>query len=198
MHDTIGAKLTNIFFCDGVAKDLAKDSPEKLREMLGKIESNCLQAVASLRGIILGMTEDDRMRMDLVKFVSVGIRQRLESRKIGFDCRIRNSRLLREMEGEERSEFEKVLEELVSNVLKHSGASCVRLRLSVTAKGLFLRFSDDGVGFDLSPAPSSSFGIENIRFRVESLGGAISIHTAIGQGVEYSILIPLRKANHED
>lgn len=198
MHDTIGAKLTNIFFCDGIAKDLAKDGPDKLKEMLEKIESNCLQAVASLRNIILGMNEDDRVRSDLVKFVSAGIRQRLESRKIGFDCRIRNRRLLREMEGENRAEFEKILEEMVSNVLRHSNASRVRLRVSEDAKGLHLRFSDDGIGFDPSAAPSSSFGISNIRFRVERLGGTVSMRTAPGQGVDYSVLIPMRKVDHEE
>lgn len=198
MHDTIGAKLTNIFFCDGIAKDLAKDGPEKLREMLEKIESNCLEAVASLRGIILGMNKDDRIGTDLVKFVSAGIRQRLEAREMGFDCRIRNRRLLRELGETERSEFEKVLEELVSNVLKHSEASRVRLRLSAGGQGLSLLFSDDGKGFVPSSAPTASFGIANIRFRIEKLGGSVSLRTAPGQGVEYSVLIPLGKANHEE
>lgn len=199
MHDTIGAKLTNIFFCGGVAKDLAKDGPEKLREMLERIEANCLEAVASLRGIVQGMHEDDRMGSDLVKFVSSGIRQRLESRDIDFDCRIRNRRALRELGEATRTELEKVLEELVSNTLKHSGASRVRLRLSAGPRGILLRFSDDGAGFDPAATRSGSFGLANIRFRVERLGGKASLRSAPGRGVEYSALLPaVDEENHED
>lgn len=198
MHDTIGAKLTNIFFCNGVARDLAKGGPEKLREMLDKIESNCLQAVASLKGIILGMQKDDRIGSDIVKFVSAGIRQRLEAKKIVFDCRVRNRRELGCIEAELRAELEKVLEELVSNVLRHSDAVCVRLRLSVGPKGLSLKFGDDGVGFDHSGIASSAFGIDNIRYRVERLGGNLLLRTAPGAGTEYSIFIPLKRAKNEE
>jgi signal transduction histidine kinase len=136
------------------------------------------------------------MGTDLVKFVSAGYASGWIP-KDGVRLPHPNSGLLRDMEGEERSEFEKVQEELVSNVLRHSGASLVRLRLSAGAKGLRLRFSDDGVGFDPAAFPSSSFGIENIRFRVRRLGGSVSIRTSPGQGVDYSVLIPFRKANHE-
>lgn len=198
MHDTIGAKLTNIFFCGGVAKDLAKEGPEKLREMLERIEANCLEAVASLRGIVRGMHEDDRMGSDLVKFVSAGIRQRLESRDIDFDCRIRNRRFLRELGEEPRTEIEKVLEELVSNALKHSGATRVRLRLSSGPRGILLRFSDDGVGFDPAETRAGSFGLANVRYRVERLGGKVSVRSTPGRGVEYSALLPAPKESHEN
>lgn len=139
------------------------------------------------------------MGSDLVKFVSSGIRQRLESRDIDFDCRIRNRRALRELGEATRTELEKVLEELVSNTLKHSGASRVRLRLSAGPRGILLRFSDDGAGFDPAATRSGSFGLANIRFRVERLGGKASLRSAPGRGVEYSALLPaVDEENHED
>jgi signal transduction histidine kinase len=197
MHDTIGAKLTNIFFCNGMARDLAKDSPARLQEMLEKTESNCMQAIASLKGIILGMNADDHAASDLAKFVSVGLRQRLESRDIEFDCRIRNRASLREMEGETLGEFEKVLEELVSNVLRHSGAKNVRLRLSMGNQGLSLHFSDNGIGFDPAAVLTSSFGVQNIQYRIERLDGTVFIRTAPGAGTEYTIHIPRKRVTHE-
>ncbi len=198
MHDTLGAKLTNIFFCGGMARDLAKDGPERLREMLDAVESNCLAAVDSLRGIVRGMHEDDRMGSDLVKFVSAGMRQRLESRDIDFDCRIRNRKALRDLGDETRTEIEKVLDELVSNTLKHSGASRVRLRLSAGTRGILLRFSDDGVGFDPAGSRAGSFGLANVRYRVERLGGTVSVRSAPGRGAEYSAILPARREDHDE
>jgi len=86
-------------------------------------------------------------------------------------------------------ELEKVLEELVSNVLKHSRASGVRLRLSMGTTGLNLRFSDDGQGFDPSSTSPGS-GLGNIRYRIESLGGTLRIEAASGVGSRYHITIP--------
>lgn len=190
MHDTIGAKLTNIFFCNSVARDLAKDGPDRLKDMLSTIEANCLAAVGSLKGIILGMSEDDRRASSFALTVSAGVRNRLEARGMALDCRIRNKRALEDLPSSHREELEKILDELVSNVLKHSGASHVRMRLATGATGVLLRFSDDGAGFDPSGRSLGS-GIGNIRYRVQALGGSVRIETAAGKGTLYAIAIPV-------
>lgn len=189
MHDTIGAKLTNIFFCNSVARDLAKDGPDKLQELLQTAESNCLQAVGSLKGIILGMSDDDRRASSFSLAVSAGVRSRLEAAGIAFDCVIKDKHSIEELPSAMLDELEKVLEELVSNVLKHSRASGVRLRLSFGTAGLNFRFSDDGQGFDPSSSSPGS-GLGNIRYRIESLGGTLRIEAASGVGSRYHITIP--------
>jgi len=190
MHDAIGAKLTNIFFCSNVAMDLAKESPPRLREMLATIESNCTQAVGSLKGIILGMSEDDRRASSFSLAISVGIRNRLGAGNIACDCTIKNKKALEDLSPEVRDELEKILDELVSNVLKHSRASNVKLRLSIGPNGLSLRFSDDGTGFEPGPSRSGS-GIGNVRFRVERLGGTVRMESSGGSGTRYRVLIPV-------
>ncbi len=190
MHDTIGAKLTNIFFCSNVALDLAKDGPDRLCEMLSTIESNCTQAVGSLKGIILGMSEDDRRASSFSLAVSAGIRNRLAAGTIAFDCVIKNKRAIEALPTAIHDELEKILDELVSNVLKHSGAAGVKLRMSIGSAGLSLRFSDDGKGFQPVEQRSGA-GLDNIRFRIEALGGELRIESAAGSGALYRIMIPL-------
>jgi len=190
LHDTIGAKLTNIFFCNGVALDLAKDGPERLKAMLEGVESNCLQAVDSLKRVILGMGEDDANAGSFSLFVSAGVRQRLAARGMAFDCVIKDKRAIDALPAGLRDELERILDELVSNALKHSEAGSVRLRLHLRAGALHLAFSDDGVGFD-PRARSSGSGLGNIRYRVKGLGGTLSVDTAEGQGSGYRIVVPV-------
>jgi signal transduction histidine kinase len=199
MHDTIGAKLTNIFFCNNVAIDIAKDGPERLREMLSTIGSNCTEAVGSLKGIILGMGEDERRASSFSLAVSVGTRNRLEAAGIGFDCVIKDKRAIEELPVTIHDELEKIIDELVSNVLKHSGAANVRLRMSMGAAGLVLRFSDDGRGFD-PVSRRAGAGLDNIRFRTELLGGEVRIESpgaelrpdaSVIAGTTYRISIPV-------
>jgi len=189
MHDTIGAKLTNIFFCNSVALDLAKDGPERLREMLRAAESNCLQAVGSLKGIILGMSEDDRRASSFSLAVTAGARSRLEAAGIAFDCVVKDKRAIEELPSSMLDELEKVMDELVSNVLKHAAAAKVRFRLSLGRAGLSFRFSDDGRGFDPAAGHTGS-GAQNIRYRIESLGGSLRVDSGPGMGALYRIFIP--------
>ena len=194
MHDSIGAKLTNIFFCNGVARDLGKGGPKDLQVMQDRIESNCLQAIRRLKEIILGMREDDRIASDYSKLLSASVRQRLRDKGIAFDCRIRNREALNALDAEARDELEKVFDELVSNVLKHSKAARVRLRIGVGATGLAVRFSDDGQGFDPAlasgSASGSASGLRNIRYRIERLGGRVEVRSAPGEGTCFAIDVP--------
>ncbi len=198
MHDAIGAKLTNIFFCNSVARDLAKDGPERLRQVLESAENNCLEAVSSLKGIILDMSEDDRRASSFSLAVSAGVRGRLEAGGIAFDCVVKDKRALEDLPSSTTSELEKLMDELVSNVLKHAGASAVRLRLSCRDGLVRIRFSDDGRGFDAASAGSGSgAGLGNIRYRVTSLGGSLVLESSPGRGASYDISVPVARTAEE-
>ncbi len=194
MHDTIGAKLTNVFFCNGVARDLAASGPRELSAMLDRIEANCLEAISGLKEIILGMREDDRLAAEFSKRLSAGMRRRLRDGGLAFDCRIRGRESLDAVGGGARDEIEKIFEELVSNVLKHAQAARIRLRVAADAEGLSIDFSDDGRGFEPPEAggvgAAAVSGLGNIAYRVERLGGTLRIESAPGQGTRYAIELP--------
>jgi methyl-accepting chemotaxis protein len=198
MHDSIGAKLTNIFFCNGVAKNMARDCQPDLAEMFDGVETNCLEAVQSLKEIVFGMKEDDLIASDTAKFLALGIRQRLKTGGIEFDCRITGREVLNACPMEIRSETEKVFEELVSNVLKHAGASRVKLRIKADPEVLAIRFSDDGSGMTPIMAGDAVSGLNNIRYRIERLGGTMNIESTPDTGTLFNITIPMTGAVHEN
>lgn len=190
MHDTIGAKLTNIFFCNGVARDLAKESDPRLRDMLATTETNCLEAVSSLKRIILGLEDEAEPPESFGQALLDGMRRRLQARGITFECGAVDPRTLDALPARTRDELSKVAEELVSNVLKHSGAGSVRFDLErMPERGLCLLFSDDGAGWDPAVTGEGA-GSGNIRYRVGRLGGTLSVGTAPGAGTRYRIELP--------
>lgn len=197
MHDSIGAKLTNIFFCNGVAKNMAGRAPAELVELFDGIETNCLEAVQSLKEIVFGMKEDDLLASDTAKFLSLGIRQRLKTKGIDFDCRITGRETLNAIPGGIRNETEKVFEELVSNVLKHAEADKVKLRIKADPEVLVIRFSDNGKGMIPHIPGDLVSGLNNIRYRIERLGGTMSIESAPDTGTLFTITIPMSGAVHE-
>ena len=78
----------------------------------------------------------------------------------------------------------RVVQESLTNIEKHAGATRVGIRLIFHAGGLRLRIVDDGIGFDV-PAirvdPRRGIGMRNMRERVESIGGSFSIASRPGR-----------------
>ncbi len=86
----------------------------------------------------------------------------------------------------------RLVQECFSNIIKHSQANDVGLRVSRKNGHIQVKVQDDGVGFDLSEASRKrgSFGLPGMRERVALLGGDIEIESAIGKGTRVEIAIP--------
>ena len=88
-------------------------------------------------------------------------------------------------------ELYRVVQELVSNTIKHTHAEEVSLQTSFS-NGIFnLIYEDNGVGFNPSKK-KGGIGLENVRRRVEKIGGELHIDAEVGRG---SIFIVEIKTN---
>ncbi len=83
-----------------------------------------------------------------------------------------------------------VMQELVSNTIKHSNGHHIRLELTAEEKTLEFSYSDDGPGWD--PAvPKEGIGVANMRERVDALRGKFIINNRYPEGYSIDITIPL-------
>ncbi len=80
--------------------------------------------------------------------------------------------------------------EAVQNAVKHASATEVRVELTATAAELSLEVCDDGIGVD-STRPVEGAGLANMRDRVESLGGTLTVAGRPAGGTRVSGRIPL-------
>ena len=89
----------------------------------------------------------------------------------------------------------RIVQEALSNVLKHSGATDVFINLLRRDNAILLSIEDNGQGFDpnapATPANSTSLGLNIIRERVLQTGGQIFVDSAPGEGALLQIEIPL-------
>lgn len=86
----------------------------------------------------------------------------------------------------------RVIQELVNNVIKHSGADRLDIQLNVDQEEISVIIEDNGRGFDTNQLDKfDGIGLKNIITRVEFLKGMVEWDSAIGRGTVVSILIPL-------
>jgi two-component system, NarL family, sensor histidine kinase UhpB len=86
----------------------------------------------------------------------------------------------------------RIVQEALSNVMKHSNAGFARvdLALSEDEDALHIEVQDDGDGFDPAVA-SEGIGIIGMRERVHALDGSIRVQSAPGEGTLVAITLPL-------
>jgi signal transduction histidine kinase len=84
----------------------------------------------------------------------------------------------------------RVVQEALSNVRKHSGASKVSVSLRSTRTFVRLVVTDDGDGFDPRRLDRERLGLAGISERVRLLGGAVEIETSPGSGTTVRATLP--------
>lgn len=89
----------------------------------------------------------------------------------------------------------RIVQEALTNVLKHAQASEVDLQFFVHDQELVMTLEDNGKGFEVA-SKAQGIGLQNIRVRTESLNGNLEISSQPGQGTSLMIRVPLK--NKED
>jgi len=88
----------------------------------------------------------------------------------------------------------RIVQEALTNVLRHSQALVAQITLIQSADRLGLVIEDWGVGFDAKNTPGRQFGLRGIRERCRLFGGTALIHSVPGQGTRISVELPLKGA----
>jgi len=85
------------------------------------------------------------------------------------------------------------MQEIISNIFRHSGATIVNIEMVNHFTDLTLMIYDDGIGFDKEKLlqTGKGLGLKNIQSRIAYIGGSLQIDTIPSKGVTYTIELPL-------
>jgi two-component system, NarL family, sensor histidine kinase UhpB len=86
----------------------------------------------------------------------------------------------------------RVVQESLTNVVKHAGAKRCTVRAAVGPSELFLTVEDDGKGASEGElGKAGRFGVRGMRERIESLGGSVAFAVAAIGGLSVQVRLPL-------
>jgi PAS domain S-box-containing protein len=158
----------------------------KLRDMLGQTAEEVERISRDLRpGILSELGLVAVLRSDSAKFAE----------RTGVPLRVTCVELIAGLSAEAELAFYRILQEALKNVEKHARARHAAVRL--TQQGAFVEMviNDDGIGFDPEQRPARrkaqrGFGLLSMRERAASVGGALSVQSAPGQGTTVCARVP--------
>jgi Signal transduction histidine kinase len=187
LHDGIGQTIGAIKLnYQALAEKLNK--PELLPEFR-KVETMLNNAGAEVRSISHQMIPKELEQFGLVPAVEGMLNLHFENSplKVEFEHSGFAERIGQKVE----LVLFRVLQELISNVVKHSKARQVNVQLLKLNTHVVLNVSDDGVGFNVECVEKNGIGLLNMASRVEAIKGHLHFESSPGNGTTVTIRTPI-------
>ena len=188
LHDTVSQELfaANMILSGVASQDQVLQLP-KVGQQLKGVTEILNTAQNDLRILLLHLRPTELEGRNLVEGLQVIFRELQEKSNLEVHFEHDVQRLPKTIE----EHIFRIVQELISNTLRHAQASCLDVYLYQTETGLQLKVVDNGRGFQLDNVDELSYGLRNIKERVEDMAGSIQLLTAPKQGLAVDIRIPL-------
>jgi PAS domain S-box-containing protein len=191
LHDEFGQALTALKIDVAWLRGHLHAEQEELRQKAGEMAALLDSTIRAMRKTVMelrpaildeaGFAEAVRWQLDQFQARS-GLQVRLSTRGRGREKR----------DGVSGPLF-RILQEALTNVLRHANASRVEVTLTESGEGFEMTITDDGSGFDVERARQAhSYGLLGMRERAELIGGKLSILTEQGKGTTITLRCPVQ------
>jgi signal transduction histidine kinase len=192
IHDSLGQNLL-------IAKNqlyLARqmECPDAVQGKLAQVGGSVDDALNEARAISHRLRPFQLERLGLAKAMRAVVRETSESTRIPIEARIESVDGL--LPSESETMLFRVLQEALSNVIKHADASKVGVHVAKSGTRIRMRIEDDGRGFDvksmLDPGRGTAgLGLAGFKERAHLLHGTFHCHSAPGEGTVLTFEIPI-------
>ena len=188
LHDTVSQELFAAhMILSGVSQQALKLDREKMQTQLQSVAAILETAQKDLRVLLLHLRPVELEQKSLVEGIQILLKELEDKSDLKVSLKQNVSRLPKKIE----EHIFRILQELISNTLRHAQASCLDVYLYQTDVELQLKVVDNGIGFQLGSLDDLSYGLRNIKERVEDMAGTVQLLTAPKQGLAVDIRIPL-------
>jgi signal transduction histidine kinase len=192
VHDTVAHAIAIINVQAGVTAHVLDKRPEQARETLYTIEQTSARALRELRTTLAMLT--DAAEDEGTRSPAPGL-DRLDelaeqARTAGLDVTVEITGAERELPSALDSASYRILQESITNVIRHAGPSRVRIGVHYGDAELVVSVADDGLGSVGGTAGGR--GIAGMRERCELLGGSLTTGPGPGGGFKVLAALPLR------
>jgi signal transduction histidine kinase/ligand-binding sensor domain-containing protein len=184
IHDDLGANLTLIARLGHLARH------EKTGERIEKMESTARQAIKSLDEIVWAVNPRNDTLAHLIDYAGQFANDYLYAADVRCLLDVPEQAPVREVPSNVRHNIFLVIKEALQNIVKHSHATEVWLRINATNLGLRIVIEDNGRGIEPVAPGAQGDGLPNMRQRLNELGGQCLIQRRAGGGTEIIMEMP--------
>lgn len=188
VHDELGQTLTALRMDIAVMEMQTETSDLQLHQRSLSMKSLVDQAISVMRNVASSLRPValDMGLVPALKWLAHEFQQRT-----GISCNVELFANAINLDDERATVLFRIVQESLTNVLRHAEAQTVQIALSQVGSRYLLEIRDDGKGFDTSASMrSNAYGLLGIRERATMLGGLARIASQSGGGTVISVEVP--------
>jgi len=186
LHDGAQQNLVALKLKIALLKNLTATDPQRAQVALDELSGDANQAIETLRELARGLYPPILARDGLAAAVEA------QARRMPIPVEVAGGPMARHSQEVEAGVYFCILEAL-QNVVKHANATRATVSIEQRDGRLVFSVTDDGRGLDPERARSGS-GMQNMRDRVEVLGGELQVESSPGGGTQVTGSIPVTAA----
>lgn len=189
LHDGLGQLLISASMYLESLNKIKNQLPENKREDLRKARKLYKQAISDARRISHGLMVTGIHEHGILYLIKqLCLNSNVPELTFTFTHQNINEEMINE---EIKVHIYRIVQELITNILKHSSASKANIKLNYYVKGILkLVVSDNGKGFDPEKVKYGA-GLNNVKQRIAILNGKHSVSASKEQGTTVRATIPL-------
>jgi signal transduction histidine kinase len=190
MHDEIGARLTQITLINAMTSR-RPENPVEVRAQSGKIAAATRELTRSLDEIVWAVRPQNDNLESLIEYLGNATRDLCDGSNVRCWFTTPDQVPPIEVTATVRHNLVLACREAVNNVLKHSGATELRMRVLLEDNRLTVSINDNGHGFDVSRGEAKRSGLAHMRQRMTECDGSCEITSATSGGTDVRLHLPL-------
>ena len=182
LHDGVNGDLSAIKF---KLNSLQENNAKEIAEAVAMLDKSCEQVRAISHNLVPPALENFDLRTatsDYCYKMNANYASEISFQYLGDSL---------ELPKEIEINIYRIIQELVTNSLKHAQANEIHVQLSSNEKILQLTVEDNGMGFEAHKTSSPGMGLKNITSRVDYLGGELDI-VSNKEGTSVSVLLTIK------
>jgi len=193
IHDELGQLLTGLSLHLKLSQQAVPDDPQAAGDHVGKANALVRQIIEQSHRLIADLRPTVLDDFGLVPALSEELNQRLSP--LGITVHLDSEGDLERLPADVTTATFRIVQEAITNVIRHASAGTVHVYLQRTTHGLTVTVEDDGVGLSDGNLPGSQrrrpLGILGMQERADALGGRLEVTHRQPRGTRVALWLPL-------
>jgi PAS domain S-box-containing protein len=194
IHDSLGQQLSAIKFYLATLNNSKDISLSTQKALLTKSNEALTGILADLRNICFNLMPKTLENYGLIEAISELCRKTELSGALDFQLAADED--FPELKKPLKIAIFRIAQEFINNSIKHGKAKKINMTFKSNPNGISIILKDNGIGFDTSKAEIfPGMGLKNVKSRVQSYNGDITVESGFNKGTSYQISIPVKTTN---
>jgi signal transduction histidine kinase len=185
LHDGLGAQLAGLTVQTGVLRGLIRRDPDAAEELAAELRAELRNAIGDIRRLVHGLRPPALDELGLVGALQ-RLAESLDTGELRVTVDVPDG--VPALPAAVEVAAYRVVQEALTNVVRHAGARTAGVRLAVDPESLTVDVTDDGRGLPADLV--AGVGMSSMRERAAEMGGTCEVQAAPGGGTRVVAVLP--------